>query len=355
MVSDQNLAICILQKCTHPYLRILYTNLTRLNCKIRSISPRLLIFHLLRDKYCRIIHLHWIEHIFRHKSYFRTFIRGIKFIIEFFFIKYVMRKRLVFTIHNLFPHERIHPYLENWFFRVVLSLSNAIIAHNNYTKIVLTKYYKLDSKKIHVIPHGNFIHYYPSNMSKDQARKKLGIPNDKIVILFLGAIRRYKGLEDLLHVLDKILSLTDNFYIMICGKPMDQKLANIIINFCKRHSNKCLTMLKFIPDEEIQLYINASDVGIIPYKQVTTSGSALLFLSFGKPVIVPNLLPLREQIGDAGIYYKPDDINSLRKVIESLSELDLEELSRNALKKALEYDWNTIAVKTCKLYYTLFK
>jgi len=45
--------------------------------------------------------------------------------------------------------------------------------------------------------------------------------------------------------------------------------------------------LDFIPDNDIQIYMNAADIIVLPYLDILNSGVAILAMSFGKPVIAP--------------------------------------------------------------------
>jgi glycosyltransferase involved in cell wall biosynthesis len=62
--------------------------------------------------------------------------------------------------------------------------------------------------------------------------------------------------------------------------------------------------LRFLDDEDLQYYLNATDLVVLPYRQVLNSGSALLALSFDRPVLVPRLGALEElqrTVGDAWV------------------------------------------------------
>ena len=75
----------------------------------------------------------------------------------------------------------------------------------------------------------------------------------------------------------------------------------------------------------------------------------LLFASFKRTVIVPSLESLKEIVGEAAIYYTPGNVNDLKKaIIESKTEIDRS--SKIIFKKALKYNWESIATKTYKLY-----
>lgn len=68
-----------------------------------------------------------------------------------------------------------------------------------------------------------------------------------------------------------------------------------------------------IPDEELQLFYNAADVVVLPFKQILTSGSLVLAMSFGKAVVTPHLESLLEILPEEGVkWFDPLDSDSLR-------------------------------------------
>ena len=77
---------------------------------------------------------------------------------------------------------------------------------------------------------------------------------------------------------------------------------------------------EFIPDEAVQLYMNACDICVLPYKHITTSGAAALCLSFGRPIIAPAINCFPELITPkAGILYDPIDQDALTSALSSAS------------------------------------
>jgi glycosyltransferase involved in cell wall biosynthesis len=62
----------------------------------------------------------------------------------------------------------------------------------------------------------------------------------------------------------------------------------------------------FIPDEMMQVYLLACDSVVVPYREILTSGTAMLALSFGRPVVSVDLGFLRDVINPrVGILYPP--------------------------------------------------
>ncbi|MEZ4597387.1 MAG: glycosyltransferase [Chloroflexota bacterium] len=50
-----------------------------------------------------------------------------------------------------------------------------------------------------------------------------------------------------------------------------------------------------VPDDRMQVFLRAADVMVLPYRDVLTSGSAILAMTFGLPVVAPRIgcLPRR--------------------------------------------------------------
>src|SRR5690606_12714398 len=73
----------------------------------------------------------------------------------------------------------------------------------------------------------------------------------------------------------------------------------------------------FVPDAEIQVYMNAADAVVLPYQDVLTSGAVVLAMSFGKACIAARIGCIPDMLDDEGaILYQPDHPDGLRKALE---------------------------------------
>src|SRR5262245_24944430 len=81
---------------------------------------------------------------------------------------------------------------------------------------------------------------------------------------------------------------------------------------------RTLLRMEFIPDEEMELYLKAADVTVLPYTRIFQSGVLFLAYSFGLPVIASDVGSLREDVveGETGFICKPEDPIDLAKTIE---------------------------------------
>ncbi|PJF32871.1 MAG: glycosyltransferase, partial [Phototrophicales bacterium] len=84
----------------------------------------------------------------------------------------------------------------------------------------------------------------------------MGLNPDGRVLLFFGAIRNYKGVPDLVTVFDEVAGDRDE--LVIAGRVYDRGLVDGIR--LQTRAKKIHLHDRFVPDEEIQLFLNACDL-----------------------------------------------------------------------------------------------
>ena len=101
--------------------------------------------------------------------------------------------------------------------------------------------------------------------------------------------------------------------------------------------------------EEIQYYMNACDICVLPYRHVTTSGAAILAFSFARPIIAPRAGDFSQLVGETrGVLYQDvgDETGrtqALQAALRQARHLDLAAANAAALALARELDWGAIA------------
>ena len=92
--------------------------------------------------------------------------------------------RIVWTVHNLYPHESISRDLDRLAQVALTHLANAVIVHcKRARELVRTHFHRTEG--VFVIPHGNFIEPYPNNISREDARQRLGLRRRRFRLLQL--------------------------------------------------------------------------------------------------------------------------------------------------------------------------
>lgn len=266
------------------------------------------------------------------------------------------KRKVIITVHNVLPHEKSR--LKNFLNRVVLFFGDYFIVHTESNREDLSRLYGIPRDRIYVIPHG-ILEVYPVKwVPKIEARKYLGIPEDKRVILHFGNIRNYKGLDVLIESLKLVKEEVNDVVLLIAGKPWESwgKYERLIEK--NGVSDIVIKKLDFIPPSEVEFYFAASDVVVLPYKYFDSqSGVAALALTFKKPLIVTNVGGLPDMVRDEKVIAKAGDAKDLAmKIVHVLKdEKILEKLSKDAEELAKNYSWDKIAERTVEVYKEVYK
>ncbi|NJR59650.1 MAG: glycosyltransferase family 4 protein [Cyanobacteria bacterium CRU_2_1] len=302
------------------------------------------------QKMADVIHLHWVQKFcpLAHKKTPQAFLSTLKYLVGFIFLK-LQGYKFVWTVHNTFSHDPKLPSIEYGFRWILSRICNDIIVMSEYGKQEFIQMFGR-SQHIHIIPHGNYIGAYPNRISRSEARQKLGIAPDQKVFLHLGQLKPYKGINQLLVAFSQIRE--SDAVLLIAGSCKDDQLAEEIQQ-AARSDSRVLLKLEFIPDEDIQLYMNACDWVVLPYQKILNSGSALLALSFSRPVIVPQKGALTELIEDSkqGFCYAED--GDLAKSIDRALNTPVEqwkEMCAQAFTLAEQLDWSRIGTLVYHVY-----
>lgn len=297
-----------------------------------------------------VIHLHWIQRfcpIASQKS-FNALLKTLKYLCGFALLK-LRGYQLVWTVHNTLSHDSQAPRFEYSFRWLLSRLTSDIVVMSEYGKQEFTRIYGR-TNRIHIVPHGNYIGTYPNQISRTDARQRLAIAPHQKVLLHLGQIKPYKGIDHLLAAFHQIDD--PDVVLLIAGACRDTTLATAIQQ-ATQADDRIRLRLEFISDEDIQLYMNACDWVVLPYQKILNSGSALLALSFSRPVIVPQKGALTELIQDneQGICYTNDDdlAEAIDRALATPSE-QWQQLCVNAYKLALKFDWHPIGAKLYQVY-----
>jgi glycosyltransferase involved in cell wall biosynthesis len=271
-------------------------------------------------------------------------------------------KKTVFTVHNVNAGQR--DANDSWLNRLSLKMQyrvcDHLFVHTEKMKRDLASVFAIAPDKVTVIPFGINNTVPNTNLSRSEARKKIGLNESDRTMLFFGNIAPYKGLDYLVSAFTPLAKEDDRYYLVIVGRPKQEKaywgqIKESIRQGEVRHRIK--ERIEFVPDEETEIYFKAADVLILPYTQVFQSGVLFLGYSFGLPAIVTDVGSLREEIveGETGFVASPRDPSDLARAIRRYFE---SELYRNLAEQRAKikayandrFSWNKIAAVTTKVY-----
>ena len=187
-------------------------------------------------------------------------------------------------------------------------------------------------------------------VSKEEARKLLGLKQEEKIILFFGFIRKYKGLDILFEAMKKIKEGNGNIKLLVAGEFYeDEKPYRDLIE--KYELQDILIMrTEFIADKDVKFYLCAADVVAQPYRNATQSGVTPLAYHFEKPMIVTNVgsLPSLVPDGKVGLVAEPE-AGSIAAAVRRYFELGENYFIPHLRSEKEKYSWNKMTEAIIKL------
>jgi len=256
-------------------------------------------------------------------------------------IKKRCNAKIIAICHNLTPHE-------DWVFYKYITKG---FLENIDKYVVMSD--SVQSDLLYFIPNAEYktlfhpiYDLFGEEIDIIEARKKLGITNQNI-ILYFGLIREYKGLDILLKSIQFLKNELDDFKVILAGECYEnpQKYFDIIEEL---KLDKYLDInMEFIPDNDVKNYFSASNVVVLPYKTATQSGITNIAYNFNRPVIISDVGGLSETVlnGKTGYVTKPLPKDIANSVIKYFTENKYQEFSGNIKDYKKQYSWSIFANK----------
>lgn len=269
---------------TPPPTRTLYARKLATAIESAGVEVEVLTLRRLVTERFDIVHLHWPEWQLRATPYARMALRATAFL---FALWWARRRgaRLVWTVHNVEPHEATPPRASVAYFAVLTRLVDGVISPSAAGVDALrVSFHALRGLPTAVIPIGHLVGEYPGTATRAEAREHLGLDPDSMVALFFGLIRPYKGVEALATTFAGT-DATDSV-LVIAGEPTDESTAAVLRATAEADPRVRLRLGR-VPDEEVAGLLDASDLVVLPYARSTNSFVALLALSHARPLLAP--------------------------------------------------------------------
>jgi len=324
----------------NPYCDLLYRGLRTAGVEVAPDAELSLGWLVRNRSRVKVLHLHWPEFYYRGRGGAVT-ARSVLAYVACLLGARALRYRLVWTVHNALPHER-HPV--DRLLRWVLVHAARVVVHGAAARAELPR----AARGAEVIPHGHYIGVYPDTVEPEEARRRLRLPPDAPVFLCFGQVRAYKGVVDLVRV---FAALPDPaLRLVVAGRPATEADGRAVAAAAGADP-RIRADLRHVADEDVQLYFKAADWVVLPYRDVLTSGTAVLALSFGRPVIAPRRGCLAELAAHrCGLAYSPDEPAALARALGEAIRTDTRPLRARALETARALDWDEIARAYARIF-----
>ncbi len=292
-------------RAKNPYTWLLCSHLAELGVRIRDFTPA----RALRGGY-DVLHIHWPDKALNAAS-LPGRVAGAVAAIGILEAAHFHGARVTWTAHNAQPHESRHPRLEGWFWSAVVRRVDTVIHPSAAGQQAVEAIHPELARRPHaVVPLGHFRGTYPDTISREEARAGFGISDSARVVAFLGLVRAYKNVPHLIRTVRALPREAGEVVLLVGGAPHPAALADEVREAAGGDPRVRLC-LEHVPDEDVQRYLRAADLVVLPFRDITNSASALLALSFDRPVLVPALGAmgeLQELAGADWVWTYDDDL-----------------------------------------------
>ncbi len=338
----------------NPYLRLLYGHLAAHGFELDQ-NPRFSLTWLWQARSSvGFLHFHWPESLYRYGRgpvRLRGLLSWAKLALfaARLWTARALDYRLVWTIHQVLPHESSNRDLDRRAARLLARACHLLIAHDHWTSSD-ARFQLAISSKIAVVPHGSYIGVYPEGLPRGEARRALGLPQDSFVFLCFGELRAYKEIDVLLEAFSSLP--LPKARLLVAGNPKIEGVASAVRG-ASANDSRILSLLEFIPGPRVAELFLASDAAVLPRRDGGTSGSLVLALSMGLPVVAADVPTVREltRDGDAGWLFRPHELSSLRTSLEraGTDRSEAQARGRCAFEIAKELTWTGVADRLTEL------
>jgi glycosyltransferase involved in cell wall biosynthesis len=262
--------------------------------------------------------------------------------------------------HNFLPNRQSLSYkLFRKLEELIDRISPILVTSSQHLSTVLQQDFSISPQKIFASPDCvNVDAFSPdiiSRAEKAALKSALGIPEGSRLIVYLGILAEYQGIDLLLNALSILNRKQQNWHILLMGYPREEyyRAKAVELNIAEK-----ITITGKINYEQAPQYLSLGDVAVAPKISDTEgSGKILNYMSVGLPTVAFKTPVSTEYLGNSGIYAEGITAEELAAALEralSLSAAEnkaLGERLRERIKSL--YSWEKAAQQLSRIYHAI--
>jgi len=237
-------------------------------------------------------------------------------------------------------------------------LPSAILTSSIQSGCLLQEEFQVDPGIIHPLPDcADTVRFRPHLLSQENAldlRRRLGIPQDHIIVAYLGLLTDYQGIPHLIKAASALRQAGEQIHFLIMGYPNVDRYR---LMSEKAQVSSSVTFTGKIEYRDAANYLALGDIAVAPKVSATEgSGKLLNYMAMAQPIVAFDTPVHREYLAELGVYAPVGDVDAFTTAIQQLAH---EPERRSNLGHQLrrraetEYDWKRAGRKIEAIYYQL--
>jgi len=240
----------------------------------------------------------------------------------------------------------------------ILKKADKVLAINERLKEYLCEFSYL--KSIEALGAGVDFKHFNDSHKGELVRKQYKIKDNDIVLLYVGWLYKFSGLDDVFWQMRIVRSKHPKIKLIVVG---DGDAYQSLVSLCRKLGMKnSIFMVGKKPYEEIPDYIGASDICILPaYPEHRVMKNIVPikmyeYMAMGKPVVATKSLAImREFSWDCGVVYADTPSDVVYEAIEVVRNNEMESIGKKAKDTVKNCSWGNMVDRFEKILYEVIK
>ena len=196
--------------------------------------------------------------------------------------------------------------------RLIFNLSHYVLVDSHSQKRYLVSHSIISKKKSTVLSLGsvggvNIKKFRFNKVDRKLLRRKLQVPKNDFVFLYLGRINKDKGVIELIEAFKKIENIEKKLFLILVGPIEDQFIANHI-----KKNKKIIYISKVSTPEK---WYSIADIFCLPSHREGFGSTIIEAASCNLPTLGSNIYGISDAIekNQTGFFHKVGSINDIKK------------------------------------------
>lgn len=259
--------------------------------------------------------------------------------------------------HNFLQRGSLFFHPLRWLESRINQMADMVITSSSNAAEVLTREFHYPAGKVQTIPDSVDGELFRPRWEEADAasllqlRRRLGIPLERQVVVYLGLLAPYQGTVKLLEAARHLVLEGLPVHFLIMGYPAHQAYRRLAQQM---GLGDHVTFTGRIPYLEAPRYLRLGDVAVSPKMSETEGNGKLLnYMAVGLPTVTFDTPVAQEILGELGVYARLGDAQDLAQALARLLQ-DQEgagELGWRLRERALErFSWEKAGLRLAAIY-----
>ena len=255
--------------------------------------------------------------------------------------------------HGALPAGGPLPALSRRLERALLRWPGRILASSGAFARELVTRWGVPPDRVVSLPDGVDPDAFRPGLHADDRRGALGLVGKRVVV-FLGVLTPYQGVDDLLAAWPLVVRAVPDAHLLLMGYPNEDRYRAEVR---RQGLDRSVTLTGRIPYGEAGRHLGLGDVAVSPKRSTSEANGKLLnYMACGLPTVAYDGPVARENLGDAGVFVPLGDRTALATALVGLLA-DAGERKRRgeALREraVAEFGWPALAERLVETYRAL--